>query len=169
MPAHQPFQLTERSFRRYETAITHITTNYPLPTSFNPSPLSPNTYAARLRDAIRSLELYNWTSTVDRLKLATIRSLLVVRINQHGNIVCGPKELKDINTVTEPLKSSLPSTKAILQNINDAELMALVLLLHNRRIDGVKITGQLGAHVNLACQGYDVEFIEEDDGTIILL
>lgn len=166
--SQQPFQLTERSFRRYEPVIASIVKAYPAPVSFNPCPLSPNTYAARLRDAIRSLDLYNWKTDLDVIKLKEIRSKIVVQINQHGNIVCGPKGLKDLNVASEPLRTYLTST-ATLQNVTDAELVALILLLHNRRIAGVKITGQLTAHVNLACQGYDVEFIEELDGSIVLL
>lgn len=168
----QPFQLTERSFRRYETAILAFVTNYPKPTQFNPHPLSPNTYAARLRDAIRSLELYKWTTVIDVEKLKSIRDKVVVRIDsKSGNIVVCSKEegLEAVSTTPIPFETKKPHAARTLTSINDAELMALVLLLHNRRIDAVKITGQLSAHVQLVINGYDVEFIEEDDGGIILL
>lgn len=166
----QPFQLTEKSFRRYENAIKSFVANHPNPTKFAPHPLSPNTYAARLRDAIRSLELYNWTTTIDTTKLRAIRDEVVVRIDaKSGEIIVCDKKLQAISTTPVPFESGKPKAQKTLLGVNDSELMALVLLLHNRRIDPVKITGQLSSHVQLAINGYDVEFIEEDDGGIILL
>lgn len=165
----QPFQLTERSFRRYETAIKTFVSSYPLPTSFNPVPLSPNTYAARLRDALRSLELYKWKTSIDEQKLATIRKEVVIRISKAGNVVVCKKgdDLEEAGKVVQESKQQ--SSARSMHNLSEAELMAVVLLLHNRRIDSIKLTGTCSATINLAIYGLDVEMIEESDGSIILL
>lgn len=164
MPA---FQLTERSFRRYEQAIKQAVDNFPNPTAFNPSPLSPNTFAARLRDAIKSLEMYDWKTTINRQRLGEIRTDFCVRINKNSNVVISPRnsELETIGRVDNQVQTTKAST---LTNVTETELMALITLLSNSRIPPVKVSGLPLATINLACQGYDVEFIEEGDGVVLL-
>ena len=170
MPPQQlAFQLTEKSFRRYEVAINAIVNNFPVASAFNPAPLSPNTYAARLRDAIKSVLTYDWKTDVDVKRLKDIRDNLTIRINKQGNVVAcnGSEKLEDVG---QPLNETKASGVGAITNCTEAELCAIVLLLSNRRFEGgIKITGQSSAHVNLACVGHDVEWMEEPDGSIILI
>lgn len=167
MPA---FQLTEKSFRRYEGQIKSIVDSFPNPTAFNPAPLSPNTYAARIRDAIKSLETYKWETVVDVAKLSTIRNDFSIKINKAGNVVASAKN--NLDPVGKPVSTSnssqSSSTCRTHHQVSSAELQAFILLLSNQRIDPIKVCGLSLKDINLACVGYDIEFIEEADGIILL-
>lgn len=50
------------AFIRYEPFIAQAIEAFPLETTYNPAPMSPRTFIARIRDAINSIELNDWRS-----------------------------------------------------------------------------------------------------------
>ena len=75
-----PFRLSERCFREYEPYIAQAM--HVLPSSYQVLPRSgrsQNTVEARLRDSIRSLMQFRWTTSVDMVKFERVYDDLVVR------------------------------------------------------------------------------------------
>ena len=67
-------------FRRYEKVIFGILSKYPVKSTIQCGGLEPVTYAAQLRNAMRSHCLYKWASVVDPVRLLEIRRNLEVTI-----------------------------------------------------------------------------------------
>lgn len=152
--------LSERAFRRFEAVIAEAINRYPEAVRITPEVMSCYTYTARLRDAILSYKRFNWPSVCNRNKFDEISESLVVR--QEGDVVVvGPK--KDVvnlaGTVVNPA----------IQDIDDACLEAVCLLLHNRHLNRFVIANNevnFGRVCNLRDK-YDVSF--QETPTIITL
>lgn len=73
-----PSRLTEASFRRYEDIIATAVDNYPQETSFSiPEGIAPNTFIARIRDAVLSVKKFAWTTKIDMKKLWELSNITV--------------------------------------------------------------------------------------------
>lgn len=62
---HLPHRLTEKNFRIYEPVITCAINNTPARIILSPAPLSPTTYADRLRGAMQSYADFEWASAIN--------------------------------------------------------------------------------------------------------
>lgn len=106
-----PPRFTEASFRRYEPFIHSAIAILPSALEIDPRGslgLSPETVSARLRDAMRSLHTYRWTTSVDMVKfneyyqaleVARKDNLVIVRLKEK-RVVQTPHQL---NTIELPL------------------------------------------------------------------
>lgn len=98
---------SEQAFRRYETNIAQIISNYPKPTVFYPA--NKATFAGRMRDAVRSIKLNGWTSELFTTQKATkVFSILdnnspfIFSMIKEG-VYCGPKKKQALKVASSPL------------------------------------------------------------------
>lgn len=61
-------ELTERAFRRWEDQIRIAVDGFPAAYQFEPAGMAVTTAVSRIRDAVRSLRLYNWPTVIDMEK-----------------------------------------------------------------------------------------------------
>lgn len=127
-----PYQYTEESFRQYEPLILQVLSNYPQATQSKVFTLSPETVVKRFRDAIRSFQIYNWASTIDRelvdqlfgAKSGQRGEFIVTHAN--GEVYIGPKtkERPQVKAVSLTLDGTLDGT--------DEELVNAIAVLKSR-------------------------------------
>jgi hypothetical protein len=127
-----PCRFRERAFRTYEPIIAQVIKAYPGVITFSPSlnySLSPDTFACRFRDALRSHERYNWTTQlIDRERfLACVNSIAVSMTKENGLLRIGDRaELRrpDAAILNSPARlgsSFAPSASPLLRLDTDAE------------------------------------------------
>lgn len=125
-------RLLEENFRRYEKAIAHVLANWPTKVTFNPAPFSVETFACRLRDAMKSMIDYEWKSTlVDLEKLKKLRPLLAVVSEEL--VVAVQQKKKD---APEPVSAGKPvkeSEVVVPEHLVTKEVVdSFACLLHHR-------------------------------------
>lgn len=90
-----PPQLSEATFRTYEPFIHRAVNTWPDETRFTPDemvnektkrPLSPNTFAARMRDAVVSLRRFGWETYIVREKFHAIFGSFAVSADADGSV-----------------------------------------------------------------------------------
>jgi hypothetical protein len=88
-----PYFLRETEFRKYEHIIAEVVNQYPKICVFESYPLAVQTFGCRLRDAMKSLYTYKWSSSlIDVQKFLEIRHLIVVGPSQDA-IYVGPRHV----------------------------------------------------------------------------
>jgi hypothetical protein len=58
-------RFNELAFRKYESALIAFAANYPSATEVDPAPFAVETFAARIRDAVRGYRDNRWQSALD--------------------------------------------------------------------------------------------------------
>lgn len=87
------FRFRESTFRLYEPYIRECVLKWPTPVAINPAPLRATTFAARLRDALLRLQLYNTTTDID-LEVFDRVSPEIVVVHRDQTVAIGPKVKK---------------------------------------------------------------------------
>lgn len=163
-PAQQPpSHLSERVFRAYEKHILSVVQKYPNPVTIDPKPLSNNTFKGRLRDAIRSLLLYHWSSPIDVARLGEIRSEIAVT-DEAGLVRVGPPTVQSQKIDGDCLADTPITTSTITcDKADNKDLYAFAHLLGRRLIPGpIRFTNTSSEEVSkLVDLGFDVSFREE--------
>jgi len=182
-PSSLPHRLRETSFRKYETVLAETVKRWPAPITVSPKEidLSPTTYSARFRDAILSLQQYQWADTVvDMARFCQIADDIVVS-HQGDLVIIGSAETVKPNThfggdwpinfVKHVEISSHEFSEAL--NQPSVKLVEATLLgLHHRIIQGpIRFTNVdiLDSLMSTWESEYDVSVTLEPDGTLTLL
>lgn len=158
-----PSNLSEATFRIYEHCIARGVVRWPDETSFGPSdwvdlsgrPLSGNTFAARMRDAITSVKRFGWESAVlDKEKLWTMAGKMAIAFDKDGNVWMRNKGTRGRPTglITEARERnpnvSVGVDFSAWKNVTEQEIEAVCLLIHGGRLTGpIVIEGLLNPEV----------------------
>lgn len=117
-------ELSEKSFRRWETEIAQAVSLYPSPLIWFPRPPRPTavTCVSRIRDALLSFYRFRWSPTkIDTLKWTTIRDELRVRLDSEHSVYLGPKERVSLAAPATPtvlhIDLSVPRTAEVTSDI----------------------------------------------------
>lgn len=165
---HLPYQLTEKSFRRWESVIYKVVTAYPKAVRVNPGDFSPNTCMARIRDAMRSVVDYNWPTPIDVERLKEIRPHISVKLSSDGFVVIEPKSQSVLPSVAPSEVEG--DVRFSVDKPEKLELHSICLLLHRRRpIGPVAVRGLTYHEVMEVAKQYDITVIDEKDGRIVVL
>lgn len=113
-----PYRLTEKCFREYEADITQAMLVLPSTYQIKPKPgRSQNTVEARLRDAMRSLHQFRWTTSVNMLKFDDLYN--DIKVGRDGEDVVvflrGSKQQQTQANVAARL--DVPAEKCLAPNI----------------------------------------------------
>lgn len=151
-----PPQLSEHTFRWCEPFIALAVVRWPEETRFDPremtdlkgSRLSPNTFAARMRDAIVSLKRFGWTTTVDTQKLSAMTGSFVISYAPDGAVWWKARGRRGRPSMLTKEGDKGYMIDAGIQRIpwqecSDSEVRALALLLDKERLTGPFILNRL--------------------------
>lgn len=135
-----PRQFSPDQCARFASVISTIVASHPHTTKFNPAKcnLAPETFAGRLRDAMRGYLQFGWQSPFDLLKLETIRPDLNISITtEPGFVVISSKK-----NPTAPLAHPAVQDGLIVLTPS-REVAAALFTLHDREILKVPTTLRL--------------------------
>lgn len=143
MPTAIPPHLSEANFRKWEStlldALAHQSVRATLPDT------APTTVAAQIRNAIRSLRLYQWSSVLDSVKVAALE---VVQRDTNVFVRCRNTNAPTLATSAAALTVSNPSNQV---------LNAICVLLHNQLLESALITNVSSmAAIQPITDNYDV-------------
>ncbi len=134
---NQTFQirpdLREEAFRKYEQHLWQIVQAYPV--TYTLRPKNVRTFAARLRDAKKSLLDYQWTSSLNMEKFKEVYDDLII-LERGTDVICGSrKRMKADNLVLEPAEV-IPSNEVIDVGIvhNPGGVIMLCILAQARAL-----------------------------------
>lgn len=144
-----PPQLSEATFRVYEPFIHAAVKAWPDETRWAPEelintrtqrPLSPATFAGRMRDAIVSFRNNAWESYIDAEKFREIFGAFSVAMSADGSVWFRNRGRKGrpLTFAKEagPTNSAPASVGEMWGTATDAEISAACVLLHHTRISG---------------------------------
>lgn len=166
-----PFRFSEKQFRRYELIIAQVVNTFPSLVVIEPKTLglSPETIRGRLRDAITSFKQYHWESNkIDLPRFTTIHSDIVVSVNHEGKVLVGDKTT--IKT-TPPEPFVFVDTESTLDctDFDSNQLTTVARLAHNKALSKRIIVSASAEQVAILQQSFDVAFIQQPDGTYLLI
>jgi hypothetical protein len=185
-----PYRLSEKAFREYEDAIAQIVAAFPIAVKVEHRSKAPTTYSARLRDAIKSLDKYNWvTGKVNMLIFKSIRKGIVVRHTAKG-VYAGSSEGMEFLDEIEGCSTSLanrPSTDLSLDPNEIAKDVVVPIepfLLEDTDLHHIKATvflaskGLLNRPIRISSiddeqreyfeENFDVRLDKQPDGSYLL-
>lgn len=173
-PPSVPPHLSEKNFRRYERVILQAVMAWPAPIRITPHQLAPTTYMARLRDALRSYELYRWPCGIPDGMEELIPKMRVWPSGQQ--VLLGPRQptgpSHDVEEEVEEVPLDVPTRGRLIVNPSEDVVKAIVLL-HGLRIltDPTKFTSYyLGE--SLLCyleEQHDVQIVRQSDNEILVI
>jgi hypothetical protein len=166
-------QLSEATFRTYEPFIHRAVKAWPEETRFAPTdmvneksgrPLSPNTFAARMRDSVVSLHRFGWTTYIDIEKFRTMFGTFSVAFDSDGSVWFRNRGRRGRPLVFagERVDPSLPTTASASPTWPDGwtieEVEAVCRLIHHARVNGpITLTGiLLDEHVHSLMSTFNV-------------
>ena len=160
-----PYRLTEKCFRVYEPYIAYamkvLPSSYTL--SVMPQNLAPTTVEARMRDAMRSLRQFRWTTSVDMIRFDQLYDDIKVNIDGKNVIVSLRSSVQQtVQTVAATL--DVPADKCV-----PANLLALGQLVQTGVLPCVCLLGTPIATVQetlAVCT--DVAIVERDNNVYIM-
>lgn len=159
-----PQRFTEAAFRRYEGIIAQAVAVLPSRYHFEPRSLglSLETATARLRDAMRSLHIYRWTTGVNMTAFDRYWPSLLVRQEP-------PYITIDLRRHGEPLPArETPSASLEVSCPNEEVVRGLAILLAQRILPSAVLTGVTREFVERIVIDMDIAIIEKD-GKVVLL
>lgn len=148
LPPNIPRQFSPDQCARFASVISTIVSSHPHTTKFNPAKcnLAPETFAGRLRDAMRGYLQFGWQSPFDLLKLETIRPDLNISITtEPGFVVISSKK-----TPTAPLAHP-PVQDGLIVVTPSREVAAALFTLHDKEV--------LKAPTTLRLLDYDLDLV----------
>lgn len=173
--ANRHKRFTEAAFRRYEPSIREILSAYPSPTIIDPSPLSPETFTHRLRDATKAFLESDWNSTITRDSLRNTFAFLGAGgdfiLSHDGTLVyAGPRQrtLEVGKPISADLSIKVPGTI----DASDFPLINSIALLVNRGLITHPISiSNLSPETlaTLTSTHPNIELIPQHDSTYLLL
>lgn len=167
-----PSRFKESAFKRYEPYIDVVMRNFPSVVRLNPEPLSPETFSCRFRDAVKAVLKYNYSTYLDLNKLRQIQPDMIVSM-QETEIVIGDKDTIKQNKEPTPIGTLIHAdAQPALEEVDspgEKVLHAFCLLLSYQYLEQVTVKNVDNTTLNLIAQSYDVELIENDNGTTTLI
>ena len=171
-----PPRFAEAAFRRYEPYITHAM--HVLPSEFDIHcrevlGLSPETVSARLRDAMRSLKMYNWQTTINMIKFNELYGQIeVARKDVDSGIVVirmrrgrGVEPKKQLAYIDIPLAGTEHQRRtAIIAAVSLAEVANTTL--GQCGLGGLR--HPITAEVFRSAYSTEATFVEDGDAIILL-
>ena len=150
-------ELTERAFRFYEGVIQSAMSRFPdvVMVEYQDSGLSQRTFVARLRDAVKSLRTYKWTTTWDVDWTALDK--LTVMMSDDGRILLGtPAARKDQIAQAKVVNVTTTTTAYIEAPVFDYLIAESYAILANQHLAGL-----LPLRIsNKEADGYAMEMLE---------
>lgn len=150
-----PSHLSEHVFRWCEPFIARAVKAWPQETRFTPDEMrtldgvkvSPNTFSARMRDAVTSLRRFKWDTTIDTVKLSAMVGHYVIAFASDGTVwwkAKGHKEAgRPTNVAVDAAGRPFPEfgtfedkEQAPWRDVTEDEVRALALLLDKGRLSG---------------------------------
>jgi hypothetical protein len=170
MDVENRFRVT--AWQRYEPHVETAVNNYPSAIILDPTPFTVNTFSNRLRDAMKAFLKYDYPTYIQNDNLKDIVSKLVVSIKDN-TIVLGPREaLRKTVKQTQVgtlVHAEVMQNEDVVDNPGVKVLEAFALLLSYQYIEQVNLANIKMADVEHLSQSYDIEIIENDNGTITIL
>lgn len=163
-----PHRFSEKSFRRYESVIATIVTDFPRVTVVRPSDfnLAAETVRGRLRDAITSLHQHLWQTKVDTNCFHEIYDEIVVSLRPDGMVAVGNKDTVK-NTVIEPIVAVDPTSVLDCTQV-ELSISTMCWLAHSRALSKrLKFALTLESATSLMEQ-YDIVLTQQPDGLFLL-
>lgn len=181
--------LSEASFRFYEPFLKKAVDAWPEETEFRGDafrtatgyPLSPNTFAARMRDAIVSLYRYHWETTIDTSKLWSIRGEFSIAFGLDGQSVWFRRKgrrgrpsqmVTEAREKGEALVGDAEVVRAPWKDTTPDEVRAVCLLITGGRMSGPVVLNQLLSvdEVAFLSTNYDVAVtVDKEKGQTIII
>lgn len=168
-----PHRLSEAAFRKYESHIALAVESFPGPIKIVPKDygLSQATYAARFRDAKRSLAENRWSTSIPMEKFLDVHDEMVV-VEREGFILIGSKEATRtaLTPLAEPDAYVTASATAEVVTVTTYQEKLLMVVLASRRLLAApaKVVGFSMDDVKYFELNYDVTFEPTNDGHFIL-
>lgn len=147
-----PPQLSEATFRTYEPYLNRAIKAWPDETRFTREemvnektqrPLSPATFAGRMRDAVVSLHRFGWETYIDREKFVSIFGTFSVAMDADGSVWFrnrGRKGRPLTFAGEAPAETSVtPDAPVVWSEWEADDIRALCRLLHSRKFPGTVI------------------------------
>lgn len=131
LPPNVPRQFSADQCSRFASVIQTILTSYPHATKFNPAKcnLAPETFAGRLRDAMRGYLEFSWPAPFDINRLGAVRPDLNISITtEPGFVVISSKK-----TPTAPLAHP-PVQDGLIVVTPSREVAAALFTLHDQEV-----------------------------------
>ena len=160
-----PFRLTEKCFRVYEPYIAYAMRI--LPSSYTidvmPDKLAPTTVEARMRDAMRSLRQFRWTTSVDMIRFDALYDDIKVNID-------GKTVVISLRNTTQQTVSTVSATLDVpLEKCIPGNLLALAQLVQTGIVPCVCLRGAHLQSVRDVLAAYaDVAIVERDNNVYIM-
>lgn len=162
------------AFLRYADAIAAVLSAWPNAVTFDPAPLSVETFAARFRDAMTGAVRYDYNHPrIDRRRLGEVLPNIVVAIRDNVVVAGSPSAVKAVKPVGSPLEAT-PAHSVITalmtldgHRFDIVEAMALILSERVLTIQ-IKIVNPPSDIVERLAK-FDVAIELRPDGTAIML
>jgi hypothetical protein len=176
-----PHRYRENQFRRYAPAISQVLKSWPTQVSFSPKPLSPETFAARFRDAIKAKRQYGYKDPSIDEKLFAEYSVDIAASMQGDMVIVGPRDSfkrgrPPVSLSEGSVHSVFPPNKAEVLTLDGDDALEQYcrlastskILITNITIKAVHITPSMAAS---AQERYGITIIASADepSTYILL
>jgi len=166
---------TEKCFRRFESLIGRML-DQPKPIEVSTSPLTPNTFCVRFRDAVRGFLTHKYPSHLnpDEVREVWLRHQVVVKSDTTAEICArgGAKALKSLGLVNDTAKPTMGNT-FVFKDL--ASLMAFSTLcrsLATQPINHIELQGdinKLQEFINLKLpEEASINWHDETHVTVIL-
>lgn len=135
-PLKLAHRFTESSFRNYEDSIKTIVDSWPEPVKFTPKN-SLETFANRLRDAMRSFRTYHWKSNINWAKFEQVHDQIKVSIQGDGTVLAVDKKLnlQATSQVVKAIAERPHQTATLLFNPTEKAIEASMTLLMQNAIE----------------------------------
>lgn len=196
MNPQPPPHLAEPLFRLYERFIADAVRNWPGETEVpkssmvygNGARVSPNTFAARWRDAVASLRQYDWPSAViDKPKFKSIVGQFVITIEVPQKVGAGGtpdasvwwkargKKGRPFTGVAISRKEGFAVDAQVdrkpWENVSYSELLAVSVLIHNGKLTGpIIVAGQVEQSTVEELEGsHNVAFVFDEGKNITVI
>ncbi len=170
---HIPYQLTEAMFRKFETAIQVAVSEWPKEQVYTKADMwsilatkSPNTFAARYRDALLSLRRFKWATGIDMTKLMNMSGEYAISHDSDGNVYFRTKLARGrpssgvTEARTEGVQIDASVNRTPWTSTTQEEIHALCTLLHTERLVGpFVIVGSMDSDMMEGLEGqFNVSF-----------
>lgn len=179
-PNDIPPRFREEAFRRYEAIIKTAIDILPSELDIDPRGtlgLSPETVTNRLRDAMRSLKQYRWTTSVDmvrflehfdRLEVARKRandSLIVVRLKEKKTV----QTSRQLDLIEVPLGGTPHENQTVIEAVLNI-VATCGTSLGKAGLSGIRLKNVDEAHINSIATtlGLTIGVIPEPPDVILL-
>ncbi len=170
-----PHRYRESQFRRYEHFIARAVSTAPAailcdPKLFN---IAATTFAARLRDAIKSYHDNNWpSSTISRPAFDILYPSLTVAHRADGTVLLGDRNaIRGYQSIGNPAPIVPEASSIVTISVIHLTAAELIMQLSHRRLLAPRLilTGLTEVDVDTYQQKYDIALDRNEDGTYTLI